>query len=88
MASKRNGSIYIGFTTDLVKRVRAHKRGTGSVFTRTYKANILVYYEKLDDRGAAVHREKQLKWWKREFKLALIEARNPEWKDLWEEIAQ
>ena len=85
MANKRNGTIYIGVTNDLIRRVYEHRKGTLPGFTKTYECKLLVYYEQGGDIGGALYREKQLKW-NRKWKLALIEKTNPEWKDLWHEI--
>ena len=87
MASRRNGTLYIGVTNDLIRRVYEHKNDLISGFTKRYGAHSLVYYEETGEIGAAIHREKQLKEWDRKWKLSLIESMNSEWKDLWEEIA-
>lgn len=82
LASKRNGTLYIGVTNDLVRRVCEHKQKTVEGFTKRYNVNILVYYEIFKDIRQAITREKRLKAWKREWKIRLIEEQNPEWKDL------
>ncbi len=82
LASKRNGTLYIGVTNDLEQRVNQHREGEASKFTRKYGVKMLVYLETFDDIGAAIHRETRLKKYKREWKLNLIEQRNPDWKDL------
>ena len=82
MASKRNGTLYVGVTNDLVRRVRRHRKGIGSDFVKTYGVKRLVYYERHDDVKSARVREKQMKRWKRAWKLRLVEGFNPEWKDL------
>ena len=82
LASKRNGTLYSGMTNDLAKRVKSHKNGSGSKFVKKYKVHLLVYFEKVIGYLAARKREKQLKWWKRKWKLALIEQMNPKWRDL------
>jgi putative endonuclease len=84
MASHRNGTLYIGVTNDIVRRVYEHKNNLIKGFTEKYKVHHLVYVEETDDVGAALLREKQLKKWKRSWKLRLIESINPEWKDLYE----
>ena len=84
MASQRNGTLYIGVTNDIVRRVYEHKNGLIKGFTKEYKVHQLVYVEETDDVSAALTREKQLKKWKRSWKLRLIETINPEWKDLYE----
>ena len=81
-ANKRNGTLYIGVTSNLVQRVLLHKQGKGSQFTRKYNTDRLVYFEQYDDVGVAITREKQLKKWEREWKLNLIEGSNPMWEDL------
>ena len=83
MASKRNGTLYIGVTNDLTRRVNEHRsgEGEGSGFTQKYHVQLLVYYEFFNDVNDAIRREKQLKNWKRTWKLALIEKENPEWED-------
>jgi putative endonuclease len=86
LASKRNGTLYTGVTTDLAKRVWEHKNDVTAGFTEKYKVHILVYYELHDDIMTAVTREKQIKKWNRAWKLELIENRNPEWRDLWDEL--
>jgi putative endonuclease len=83
LASKRNGTLYIGLTNDLVRRVYEHKNQVHSGFTRSYHVHLLVYYEVFEDIDAAIVREKQLKKWNRKWKLRLIEQHNPKWKDLY-----
>src|SRR6266567_1472651 len=82
MASKRNGTLYIGVTNNLVKRVYEHKNHLVDGFTKKYNVHDLVYYETTNDVVAALTREKQMKIWKREWKINLIEKENPQWKDL------
>ncbi|MBN1368588.1 MAG: GIY-YIG nuclease family protein [Dehalococcoidales bacterium] len=86
MASKRNGTLYVGFTSDLIKRVYEHKNNLADGFTKKYSVHILVYYESDGDLEGALQREKQIKEWKREWKIALIEKDNPSWRDLYEDI--
>ena len=86
LASKRNGTLYVGFTGDLVKRVWQHRHDEVEGFTKKYQVHQLVYYEITTDVTAAIQREKQLKKWRRDWKVQLIEKMNPEWKDLYEEI--
>ena len=86
MASKPNGTLYIGATSDLVKRVWEHKNNSVDGFTNKYEVHRLVYYELHGDMLSVITREKQLKKWNRAWKLELIEEKNPEWKDLWDEI--
>ncbi|MGH8293048.1 MAG: GIY-YIG nuclease family protein [Gammaproteobacteria bacterium] len=86
LASKRNGTLYIGVTSDLHKRVWEHKQGLVEGFTKRYHVYDLVLYELYDDMATAIAREKQLKKWNRAWKLRVIEQSNPGWKDLWTEI--
>jgi putative endonuclease len=86
LASERNGTLYIGVTSDLVKRIWQHKNDVVEGFTNKYQVHLLVYYELYEDIYTAIVREKQLKNWRREWKIALIEKANPVWKDLWETI--
>jgi putative endonuclease len=86
LASKRNGTLYIGVTSDLIKRIYEHKHKLVDGFTKQYSVDRLVYYELYDDMSEAIKREKQLKNWKREWKIALIEKCNDEWNELYSEI--
>jgi putative endonuclease len=86
MASKRNGTLYIGFTNDLIKRVYEHKNDMVEGFTKRYGVHSLVYYEQTEDVRSALEREKRLKDWHRSWKIRLIEGLNPEWKDLYQDI--
>src|SRR5262245_16133005 len=88
LASKRNGTLYVGVTNDLVRRVFEHKQGTVRGFTKTHQINQLVYYEVFDDPSSAIQREKTIKKWPRRWKTNKIEETNPTWRDLYEEIAQ
>jgi putative endonuclease len=88
LASQRNGTLYIGVTNDLVRRISEHKNGQIEGFTKKYKVNQLVHFEDTNDISAAIEREKQLKKWKRAWKLKLIEEENPEWRDLYSEISE
>jgi putative endonuclease len=86
MASRRNGTLYTGVTSDLVKRVWQHREGLGDGFSKRYGCKLLVWFELADSMDAAITREKQLKGGSRAKKLALIEAMNPDWEDLFEQI--
>ena len=86
LASKRNGTLYIGVTSDLIKRVWEHKNKLVEGFTKKYDVNKLVYFERHEDALGAIRREKRLKEWKRKWKLDLIEKDNPSWKDLYDSI--
>lgn len=81
LASKRNGTLYIGVTSNLSKRLHEHKQKTTSGFTSRYNVGMLVYYESTDSVETAIARAKQLKHWNRKWKLELIENTNPNWKD-------
>lgn len=87
LASKRNGTLYIGVTNNLAKRVWEHREGLVMGFTKQYGVKRLVYYEMFDDINAAIHREKQLKKYKREWKMNLIQKSNVEWRDLSETLS-
>ncbi len=82
MANKRNGTLYVGVTSDLVKRVYQHKENWVEGFTQKYGAHQLVYYEHHDTTESAIKREKRVKKWRRQWKMALIEKANPNWIDL------
>ncbi|ADJ22113.1 Excinuclease ABC C subunit domain protein [Hyphomicrobium denitrificans ATCC 51888] len=86
MANKRNGTIYIGVTNDLARRVYEHREGLVKGFTSRYGLKSIVYYEAFDSVSLAIQRETSLKRWPRRWKLALIEKANPQWKDLVDEI--
>jgi putative endonuclease len=86
MASRRNGTLYVGVTSDLVKRVWEHRNDVEEGFTCRYGVHLLVYFEthaRIDD---AIVREKQIKKWRRPWKMRLVESMNPEWNDLYESI--
>jgi putative endonuclease len=86
LASKRNGTLYIGVTSDLFIRVGTHKQDLIEGFTKRYGVHRLVYYEMHETMEAAILREKRLKKWNRAWKLRLIEGMNPEWEDLFDEF--
>jgi putative endonuclease len=86
LASKKNGTLYIGVTNNLPKRVYEHKNNLIEGFTRKYNVHNLVYYESYSDIYAAIAREKAIKKWKRAWKTELIEKSNPMWKDLYCDI--
>ena len=83
MANQRDGTIYIGVTNNLARRVYEHREKLFRGFSSTYDTNRLAYYEPYADVRDAIKREKQLKKWKRVWKIDLIEQSNPEWRDLW-----
>jgi len=86
MASRRNGTLYVGVTSGLKKRVYEHKNDLVQGFTQKYGVRMLVYYEQTTNVESAIRREKQMKEWKRKWKLELIEKMNPEWRDLYGEL--
>ena len=86
LASKRNGTLYIGVTSDLIKRVWEHKNDLVEGFTKEYGVHQLVYFEMLEDMVLAIQREKQMKKWNRDWKIQLIENDNPEWHDLYDSL--
>ncbi|MBW2554506.1 MAG: GIY-YIG nuclease family protein, partial [Deltaproteobacteria bacterium] len=79
----RNGTLYIGVTANLIKRVYEHKNHLVDGFTKKYNVHNLVYYETTEDISSAIKREKQIKKWKRKWKIELIENKNPNWRDLY-----
>jgi len=83
MASAKNGTIYIGVTSDLPKRVWEHRQGIVAGFTKKYGCKLLVWFQAFDDIEQARHRELQMKEWKRAWKIRLIEEQNPDWNDLY-----
>ncbi|MDH3892298.1 MAG: GIY-YIG nuclease family protein [candidate division Zixibacteria bacterium] len=86
VASDRHGTLYTGITGDLVGRIYQHKSGSVEGFTKKYKVHRLVYYETHDDVYAAITREKQIKKWRRAWKIRMIEKENPNWEDLYESV--
>ncbi len=86
LASKRNGTLYTGVTSDLIKRVWQHKNDLAEGFTKRYGVHMLVWFESYATMESAIVREKAIKEWKRQWKLKLIEDSNPEWRDLYEEL--
>jgi len=86
LASKKNGTLYTGVTSDLVKRIWEHKNDLVDGFTRRYKVHNLVWYELHDNMDAAIEREKNMKEWKRAWKVRLFEKDNPNWNNLYDSI--
>lgn len=86
LASQRNGTLYTGVTSDLPGRIGQHRGGQGSHFTHKYGVHTLVWFEMHATMDAAIAREKQIKAWRRAWKLALIEEQNPAWRDLFESL--
>ena len=87
MANRKNGTLYTGVTSTLLQRVWQHRSGVGGGFVARYGCKALVWFELAEDMTAAINREKQLKAGSRVKKIALIEAANPNWGDLWDDIA-
>jgi putative endonuclease len=88
LASAPNGTLYIGMSNDLVRRVWQHQQGAAESFTKKYDVTRLVYFETYDDIRDAQQRERTMKHWKRDWKIALIEKDNPDWRDLYDGIAR
>lgn len=86
MASRRNGTLYLGVTSDLLQRGLDHRDGRFPGISRKYGCTLLVWWEPHDDMPSAIAREKELKKWRRAWKLALIETANPQWRDLYEDL--
>ncbi|MCI5055357.1 MAG: GIY-YIG nuclease family protein [Flavobacteriales bacterium] len=86
LASRRNGTLYIGSTSDLIARIWQHKNKLREGFTARYNVTQLVHFEEFEEVGMMAQREKRLKEWKRSWKIQLIEKRNPQWEDLYEKI--
>ena len=88
ISSQKNGTLYIGITNNLIRRISEHKSNKIPGFTKKYKIHNLVYYETFYDSYNAIMREKQLKKWNREWKIKLIEKENPYWNDLYDSLIQ
>jgi putative endonuclease len=86
LASERNGTLYIGVTSDLVKRIWEHKNSLIKGFTKRYRVHLLVWCELHENMDTAIEREKNIKEWKRAWKIRLIEENNPNWNDLYDNI--
>jgi putative endonuclease len=87
LASRRNGTLYIGMTDNLIQRVWMHRNGTLKGFTKNYRVKTLVWYEQHESREGALTRERQMKKWNRAWKLQIIEQLNPAWSDLYETLS-
>ena len=85
-ASRRNGTLYVGVTSDLIKRIEEHRQKLVDGFTKKYEITTLVYFATFEDIRDAVIRERQIKEWKRKWKTELIQSVNPYWRDLYEDI--
>ena len=88
LASRPRGTLYVGVTNDLVRRVTEHREGSVPGFTKDYGVKMLVYFEEHTDVEAAIDREKKLKRWARAWKIDLIRSKNPDWRDLFVDIAK
>ena len=86
MASKKNGTLYVGVTSDLARRVFEHKHDLIEGFTKKYKVHMLVYYEHTNDINSVIEREKVIKRWKRQWKVNLIRRSNLDWRDLYSDL--
>jgi putative endonuclease len=86
LASRKNGTLYVGVTNDLARRVHQHKMELADGFTKKYGVKMLVYCEAFEQVDHAIEREKRLKRWRRAWKIQLIERQNPDWRDLYEQI--
>ncbi len=88
LASKRNGTLYVGVTSDLVRRIWEHREGLVDGFTKEHEVHFLVWHEQHATMESAIKREKRLKKWNRMWKIREIEAMNPEWRDLYDDITR
>jgi putative endonuclease len=88
LASKRNGTLYIGMTSNLLKRIWEHKNGAAEGFTKKYRVHMLVWYEQHENAESAIKRERSMKEWQRDWKIQRIEENNPEWIDLYRGLAR
>ena len=86
LSNSKRGTLYLGVTSDIVKRVWEHKNNLVEGFSEKYSIHQLVWYEQHVDMKSAIEREKSMKKWKRDWKIALIEEQNPEWRDLYESL--
>ena len=86
LASQRNGTLYIGVTSNLVQRIYQHREALADGFSKQYDVKMLVWFEQHDTMESAIAREKAMKKWHRQWKINLIEAQNPKWRNLWDDI--
>jgi putative endonuclease len=86
VASRRNGTLYVGMTDDLIRRIWMHREGVLPGFTKHYGVKMLVWYEQHESRESAFARERAMKKWNRAWKVELIQAMNPEWRDLYDDV--
>ncbi len=88
LASRPRGTLYVGMTNDLVRRIYEHREGVIAGFSQQYRVKMLAYYEQHATALAAIQREKNIKHWSRAWKIDLIRSLNPDWRDLWEDIVR
>lgn len=88
LCNKKNGTLYAGVTSNLIKRVYEHKNNMADGFTKKYDVHRLAWYEVHESAESAITRERQIKKWERSWKIELIQGQNPEWKDLYEDICR
>jgi putative endonuclease len=88
LASRPRGTLYVGMTNDLIRRIYEHREGLVDSFTKEHRVKLLVYYEEHATAMAAIQREKNIKHWSRKWKIDLIRSINPDWRDLWEDIVR
>ncbi len=88
LANRPRGTLYVGVTNDLIRRVHEHREGSIDGFTKKYRIKMLVYYEQHDTAMAAIQREKNIKHWPRAWKIDLIRSLNPDWRDIWDDIVR
>ena len=88
LASRPRGTLYVGVTSDLIRRIYEHREGLADGFTKAHSIKLLVYYEQHATAIAAIQREKNIKHWSRRWKIDLICSMNPDWRDLWEDIVR
>jgi putative endonuclease len=88
LASRPRGTLYVGMTNDLVRRVYEHREGLADGFTKEHQVKALVYYEQHATAIAAIQREKNIKHWSRKWKIDLIRSLNPDWRDLWQDVTR
>ena len=88
LTNKPNGTLYVGVTNNLVRRIYEHREKTADGFSKKYALDLLVYYEQHATMPGAIQREKNIKHWVRKWKIELIEGANPNWDDLWDQITQ
>ena len=88
LASRPRGTLYVGMTGDLIRRIYQHREGLANGFSKEHAVKMLVYYEQHTTAIAAIQREKNIKHWSRKWKIDLIRSMNPDWRDLWEDIVR